>query len=178
MNKAELVSRVDAETSTTGAAAERMAGAVFSAIADALARDEPAAIVVGDELRAVARAADLDVEHRKICVSLPVRKRVQSCAHLESPRARVPYMADCEFSLATLMRIDALHSKLTRFLAAYVAEALGTPRLPRQQAREAESHFVNWTGEKLLRPDFASRVVNQLPVSPASATHAFHTSSE
>ena len=44
MNKAELVSRVDAETSTTRAAAERMAGAVFSAIADALARDEPVAI--------------------------------------------------------------------------------------------------------------------------------------
>ena len=44
MNKAELVSHVAAETSTTRAAAERMAGAVFSAIADALARDEPAAI--------------------------------------------------------------------------------------------------------------------------------------
>lgn len=107
-----------------------------------------------------------------------VRTHAQSRAGIESSRARVPYTAGCEFSLATVMRIVALHSKLTRFLATYVAEALGTPRLPRQQAREAESHFVNWTGEQLLRPDFASRVVRQLPVSFASVTHAFHTSSE
>ena len=44
MNKAELVSHVAAETSTTKATAERMVGAVFSAIANALARDEPVAI--------------------------------------------------------------------------------------------------------------------------------------
>jgi len=44
MTKAELVSHVAAETSTTRAAAERMVGAVFTAIADALARDEPVAI--------------------------------------------------------------------------------------------------------------------------------------
>ena len=44
MTKADLVSHVAAETSTTRAAAERMVGAVFSAIADALARDEPVAI--------------------------------------------------------------------------------------------------------------------------------------
>ena len=44
MTKAELVSHVTAETSTIGAAAKRMVGAVFSAIADTLARDEPVAI--------------------------------------------------------------------------------------------------------------------------------------
>jgi len=44
MNKAELVSHVAVETSNTSAAAERMVGAVFSAIVDALARDEPVAI--------------------------------------------------------------------------------------------------------------------------------------
>ena len=44
MNKADLVSHVAAETSTTRAAAERMVGSVFSAIADALAGDEPVAI--------------------------------------------------------------------------------------------------------------------------------------
>ena len=44
MTKTELVSHVAAETSTAKAAAERMVGAVFSAIADALARDEPVAI--------------------------------------------------------------------------------------------------------------------------------------
>jgi len=44
VNKAELVSHLAAETSTTRDAAERMVGAVFSAIADALARDEPVAI--------------------------------------------------------------------------------------------------------------------------------------
>ena len=44
VNKADLVSHVVAETSTTKAAAERMVGAVFSAIAGALARDEPVAI--------------------------------------------------------------------------------------------------------------------------------------
>ena len=44
MTKAELVSHVAAETSTISAAAERVVGAVFDAIADALARDEPVAI--------------------------------------------------------------------------------------------------------------------------------------
>ena len=44
MNKAELVSHVAAETSTTMAAADRVLDAVLSAIADALARDEPVAI--------------------------------------------------------------------------------------------------------------------------------------
>ena len=41
MNKAELVSHVAAETSTTRAAAERMDGVVFSAIADDLAATMP-----------------------------------------------------------------------------------------------------------------------------------------
>lgn len=43
MNKVELVSHVAAETSTTTAAAERVVGAVFAVIADALAQDEPVA---------------------------------------------------------------------------------------------------------------------------------------
>ena len=44
MNKNDLVSHVAAETSATRATAERMVGTVFSAIGDALARDEPVAI--------------------------------------------------------------------------------------------------------------------------------------
>ena len=44
MNKNDLVSHVAAETSATRATAERTVGAVFSAIGDALARDEPVAI--------------------------------------------------------------------------------------------------------------------------------------
>ena len=44
MTKAQLFSRVATKISTTRAAAERMVGAVFSAIADALAREEPVAI--------------------------------------------------------------------------------------------------------------------------------------
>ena len=44
MTKAELVPDIAAETSTTRAAAERMVGAVFSAIADTIAQDEPVAI--------------------------------------------------------------------------------------------------------------------------------------
>ena len=44
MNRNELAAQLAAETSTTRAAVERMVGAVFSAIGDALARGEPAAI--------------------------------------------------------------------------------------------------------------------------------------
>ena len=44
MAKSELVSHVAAGTSVTGADAERLVGAVFSTIADTLARDEPVAI--------------------------------------------------------------------------------------------------------------------------------------
>ena len=51
MTKADLVSRVAAETSTTRAAAERTVGAVFAAIAEALARDETVAIAGVREVR-------------------------------------------------------------------------------------------------------------------------------
>ena len=44
MNRNDLVSHVAAETSVTRASAERMVAAVFSAIGDALARDEPVTI--------------------------------------------------------------------------------------------------------------------------------------
>ena len=47
MNKNDLVSHVAAETSATRATAERMVGAVFSTIGDALARDEPVAAGFG-----------------------------------------------------------------------------------------------------------------------------------
>ena len=47
MSRNELIAQLAAETSTTRAAVERMAGAVFSAIGDALARGEPAAIARG-----------------------------------------------------------------------------------------------------------------------------------
>ena len=57
MTKAELVSHVAAETSTAKAAAERMVGAVFSAIADALARDEPVAIAGFGKFAVRSRAA-------------------------------------------------------------------------------------------------------------------------
>ena len=44
MNKAELTAHVAAETSVTRATEDSLVGAVFSAIADALARDETVAI--------------------------------------------------------------------------------------------------------------------------------------
>ena len=44
MNKAELTAHVAAEMSVTRATADTLVGAVFSAIADALARDETVAI--------------------------------------------------------------------------------------------------------------------------------------
>ena len=44
MNRSQLTAHVAAETSVTRATAERLVGAVFSAIAGALARDETVAI--------------------------------------------------------------------------------------------------------------------------------------
>ena len=44
MNRAELTARVARETSLPKVAAERLISAVFSAISDALARDEPVSI--------------------------------------------------------------------------------------------------------------------------------------
>ena len=44
MNRNDLVSHVAAETSVTRVGAERMVAAVFSAIGNALARDEPVTI--------------------------------------------------------------------------------------------------------------------------------------
>lgn len=57
MIKSELVSRVAAETSLTRADAERIVGAVFSAIADALVRDEPVAVAGFGKFATRSRAA-------------------------------------------------------------------------------------------------------------------------
>lgn len=57
MTKADLVSHVAAENSTTKAAAERTVGTVFSAIADALARDEPVAVAGFGKFAVRGRAA-------------------------------------------------------------------------------------------------------------------------
>ena len=57
MTNAELVSHLAAETSTTKAAADRLVGSVFSAIADALAREEPVAIAGFGKFPVRARAA-------------------------------------------------------------------------------------------------------------------------
>ena len=57
MNKAELVTHVATEASVTKATAERLVGAVFSAIADALAREEPVAIAGFGTFATRSRAA-------------------------------------------------------------------------------------------------------------------------
>ena len=57
MNRNESIAQLAAETSTTRAAVERMAGAVFSAIGDALARGEPAAIAGFGTFAVRSRAA-------------------------------------------------------------------------------------------------------------------------
>ena len=57
MNKAELASHVAAETLVTKATADRLVGAVFSAIADALAREEPVAIAGFGKFAVRGRAA-------------------------------------------------------------------------------------------------------------------------
>ena len=57
MNKHELVSQVAAGTSVTRADAERLVGAVFFAIADALARDETVAIAGFGKFAVRERAA-------------------------------------------------------------------------------------------------------------------------
>ena len=48
-----------------------------------------------------------------------VRRDAHSCAQLESPRARVPYMAGVEFFAATLLRVSAQTNYRTRYQAAY-----------------------------------------------------------
>ena len=70
----------------------------------------------------------------KFCDWSHVRTIAQSCAQLESPRARGPYIAGGEFSPPTGARTDALQSKLKRSLAAYGVNGnrrsiSGTPRL-------------------------------------------------
>ena len=57
MNKAEFVSHVAAETSTTRATAEWMDGADFCAIADAFAQDESVAIAGFRKFAVRGRAA-------------------------------------------------------------------------------------------------------------------------
>ena len=57
MNRNEPVAQVVAETSTSTTAAERLAGAVFVAVADALARDETVSIAGFGKLAVRSRAA-------------------------------------------------------------------------------------------------------------------------
>ena len=72
---------------------------------------------------------------REICDSSLVRTSAQSRAKIELSRARVPYIAGCEFSFATATRASTLRSKSTRSLVAY-----GCGNLPNTSARiESES---------------------------------------
>ena len=57
MNKNQLSAHVAAETSVTRATADSLVGAVFSAIADALARDETVAIAGFGKFEIRSRAA-------------------------------------------------------------------------------------------------------------------------
>ena len=57
MNRHDWSSHVAAETSATRADADRMVGAVFSAIADGLARDEPVSIAGFGKFDVRSRAA-------------------------------------------------------------------------------------------------------------------------
>lgn len=57
MNKADLIAHVAAETSVTRATADRLVGAVFSAIGDALAHDEPVTIAGFGKFTTRSRAA-------------------------------------------------------------------------------------------------------------------------
>ena len=61
---------------------------------------------------------------REIRDSSPVRTHAQSRAELESPRARVPYMAGREFSLATVLLGSAQTDYWKCFLGAYGSHRL------------------------------------------------------
>ena len=74
----------------------------------------------------------------EFCASSPVRKRAQSCAHLESPRARVPSMAGREISLATALRGSARTTYWRRFLGAYGSHRLKA-KAPHRTARMRSS---------------------------------------
>ena len=65
---------------------------------------------------------------REICNSSPVRTHAQLRPEIESSRARVPYMAGCEFPPATVLRPGARQSKSKRFLPVYGAEQPTTQR--------------------------------------------------
>lgn len=60
-----------------------------------------------------------ETRRREIFDSSTVRTNAQSRAQLESPRARVPYTAGGEFSLATVLRGSAHTAYSKRFLDAY-----------------------------------------------------------
>ena len=67
-------------------------------------------------------------ERGEFCDLSLVRTRAQSYAGIECPRARVPYLAGCQNSPATVLRASALQSKSARFLAAYGADKLTAQR--------------------------------------------------
>ena len=78
--------------------------------------------------------------HRKICDSSPVRTHAQSRAELESPRARVPFIAGCEISLATALRRRAQFYRVVRYPAAYGPQVFErTRKQPVLGTREHES---------------------------------------
>ena len=92
--------------------------------------------------------------------SSPVRTHAQSCPQIESPRARVPYIAGCENSPSTVPRPAALQSQGTRSLVAYGAAKLRAktcaPIQPiegiRRMTRQCERRF-SWSCCTTPRPD-------------------------
>ena len=62
---------------------------------------------------------EAETRRREICDSSLMHTDAQSCAQLESPCTRVPYIAGCDSSLSPVLRPDAPQWKRTRSLAAY-----------------------------------------------------------
>ena len=88
-------------------------------------RSKDHALVRTDHLRPQSQASRANVmnvagRRRGEFVNPPrVPTHAQSCAEIESPRARIPYIAGCEISPATVLRGDAQAKNSKRFRAAY-----------------------------------------------------------
>ena len=183
MTKAESVSHVAAETSTTGAVAERMVGAVFYAIADALVRDEPVATAGFGKLTIRGRAARVRDTIPETRSRSPYR-----CRRCRRPGRRQPFATRSTISMMghavtcspSVFATRPLHVRAfetqtckTSFLASH---RLPTPFPPRAIARQSihtrlvtERMWQKGDGEiSAIRRTFRTRAQSRAEiVSPA-----------
>ena len=99
-----------------------------------------------------------------------MRTDAQSCAQIESPRARVPYTARVEFSLPTVLRGSAHTAYWQRFLGAYGYTHFGAGAPHRTSRTKSSAAHTDRCHDAELRTALGPSQGGDIGISPIART--------